>query len=308
MGNTPNLKVFETLGEFTAYQVTSPPQTIERLKNADVAILCKVVIGKREMDQLPNLKLICVAATGTNNIDLDYAKSKGIEVKNVAAYSTNSVAQATFSMVLALLNNVQYFDSYVKSGDYAANDMFTHIGRTVTELNGKTYGVIGLGSIGKKVAEIAKSFGCNIIYYSTSGKNDNSEYQQVTLEQLLKTSDVVSIHCPLNDSTRNLITYERLSLMKPSAIIINMARGGIVDESALAKALDEDKIAGAGTDVYSIEPVTLDNPLLNIKNKEKIILSPHSAWTSVEARTLLIERIAENIREFRLKLGNKEAV
>jgi glycerate dehydrogenase len=308
MGNTPNLKVFETLGEFTAYQVTSPPQTIERLKNADVAISCKVVIGKREMDQLPNLKLICVAATGTNNIDLDYAKSKGIEVKNVAAYSTNSVAQATFSMVLVLLNNVQYFDSYVKSGDYAANDMFTHIGRTVTELNGKTYGVIGLGAIGKKVAEIAKSFGCNIIYYSTSGKNNNSEYQQVTLEQLLKTSDVISIHCPLNDLTRNLITYERLSLMKPSAIIINMARGGIVDESALAKALDEDKIAGAGTDVYSIEPVTLDNPLLNIKNKEKIILSPHSAWTSVEARTLLIERIAENIREFRLKLGNKEAV
>lgn len=296
MGDVPNIGVFNTLGEFVSYDVTKPVQTVERLKDTEVAITCKVVIGKQEIDQLHHLKLICVAATGLNNIDSDYAREKGIEVKNVSAYSTNSVAQATFSMVLALLNHIQYFDIYVKSGGYAANDMFTHIGRQVTELNGKTFGIIGLGAIGKKVADIAKAFGCKVVYYSPSGKNQSAEYQIVEMNELLRISDVVSIHSPLNDLTRNLINYEKLSLMKRSAIIVNMARGGIVNENDLASALNEGLIAGAGTDVYSVEPIEADNPLLNVSDKEKLILSPHSAWTSVEARTLLIERIAENIR------------
>lgn len=298
MGEVPNLNIFEEFGEVRFYPLTSPAETLNRLKSADIAISCKVVINKQMMQFLPQLKLICVAATGMNNIDLSYAREAGIVVKNVSGYSTNSVAQATFSLILALLNHISYFDNYVKSGEYAANDMFTHIGRPVKELYGKKFGIIGLGNIGKRVAEIAKAFGCNIIYYSTSEKNDNKEYKRVNLDYLLSNSEFISIHAPLNEATRNLINYEKLMLMKPSAIIINTGRGGVIDEAALARALDEDLIAGAGLDVFSKEPIESNNPLLHIKNKEKIIFSPHSAWTSIEARKLLIEKIAVNIKEF----------
>ncbi len=298
MGFVPNLDILNSLGEVTYYPVTAPAETIARLMDADIAITCKVVIDKPVIDKISSLKLICVAATGLNNIDWEYARQKGIEVKNVAAYSTNSVAQATFSLILALLNHIEYYDNYVKSGSYSSNDMFTHMGRTILELNGKEFGIIGLGTIGKRVAEIAKAFGCNIIYYSTSEKNDNKEYKRVNLDYLLSNSEFISIHAPLNEATRNLINYEKLMLMKPSAIIINTGRGGVIDEAALARALDEDLIAGAGLDVFSKEPIESNNPLLHIKNKEKIIFSPHSAWTSIEARKLLIEKIAVNIKEF----------
>lgn len=298
MGNLPNLDILNSLGQVTCYPTTLPSETLQKLQNADIAITCKVVIDKPVIDHTPSLKLICVAATGINNIDWEYARIKGIAVKNVAAYSTNSVAQATFSLILALLNHVEYFDNYVKSGGYASNDMFTHMDRTILELNGKEFGIIGLGAIGKRVAEIAEAFGSNICYYSTSGKNRHKKYKQFDLEYLLSISDVISIHAPLNDATKNLINYNRIKLMKPTAILINTGRGGIIDEAGLAKALDEDLIAGAGLDVFSKEPIDPDNPLLHIKNKEKIIFSPHSAWTSIEARKLLIEKIAENIKQF----------
>jgi lactate dehydrogenase-like 2-hydroxyacid dehydrogenase len=298
MGNVPNLNILDSLGEVTYYPTSFPQEIVTRLDNADIVITCKTIIDKPVIDKIPSLKLICVAATGLNNIDWEYARQKGIEVKNVAEYSTGSVAQAAFSMILALLNHVEYYDDYVKSGSYALNDMFTHMGRTIVELNRKEFGIIGMGAIGKRVAQIAKAFGCNISYFSSSGKNDNHDYKRVELEQLLSQSDVISIHAPLTDSTRNLITYEKIKLMKPSAIIINTGRGGIIDEAGLAKALDEDLIAGAGLDVFSKEPIENNNPLLHIKNKEKVIFSPHSAWTSIEARVLLIEKIADNIREF----------
>ena len=214
MGDVPNLNIFKEFGEVKFYPLTSPADTLDRLKSIDIAITCKVVIDKPLMQLLPHLKLICVAATGTNNIDLSHAKENGIVVKNVSGYSTNSVAQATFSLILALLNHNSYFDNYVKSGEYAMNDMFTHIDKTVSELYGKQFGIIGLGNIGKRVAEIANAFGCKICYYSTSGKNKNNKYDRVELDHLLKISDIVSIHCPLNESTRNLISYEKLKLMK----------------------------------------------------------------------------------------------
>ena len=298
MGNVPNLEILNMLGAVTFYSTTSPSETSERLSNADIAITSKVVIDKPVIDKNSRLKLICVAATGINNIDWEYARKKGMEVKNVEAYSTNSVAQSTFSMILALLNHVEYYDNYVKSGDYASNDMFTHMDKTIHELEGKVFGIIGLGTIGRRVAQIAQAFGCNICYFSTSGKNNSNEYNRVTLNYLLSNSDVICIHAPLNEATRNLINCDKIKLMKSSAIIINTGRGGIIDEADLAKALDEELIAGAGVDVFSKEPIDLNNPLLSIRDKERIIFSPHSAWTSIEARMLLIEKIADNIKEF----------
>jgi lactate dehydrogenase-like 2-hydroxyacid dehydrogenase len=298
MGDVSNLNLIRSLGEVVFHPLTKPSETFEHLQGAEVAVTCKVVIDKPLMQKLPDLKLICIAATGTNNIDLEYAEKTGITVKNVTDYSTNSVAQSVFALILALLNKTAYYDNYVRSGQYSENDMFTHIGKPVYELFNKKFGIIGLGAIGKRVAEIAETFGCKVGYYSTSGKNVNSSYEQLSLDELLISSDIISIHCPLNEATRNMIGFEKIKLMKPTSILINTSRGGIVDEAALARALDEGIIAGACFDVYSKEPIEPSNPLLHIKDKEKIIFSPHNAWTSVEARELLIERIAGNIREY----------
>jgi glycerate dehydrogenase len=298
MGDIPNMHLISELGEFTLYSTTRPEEAADRLKDADIAITCKVVFDRLLIKQLPLLKLICVAATGMNNVDVDYARSAGIQIKNVPNYSTNNVTQVTFAMLLALLNQTNYYDQYVKSGEYTQNDMFTHIGKTTYELAGKRYGIIGLGNIGRKVASIAEAFDCEVCYFSTTGKNKNPAYEKMELDSLLKVSDIVSIHANLNDNTRNLITYEKLKLMKTNAILLNMSRGGIVNEADIARALNENLIAGAAFDVFSKEPVEKTNPLLSINNPEKIILSPHSAWTSIDARTRLIAMVAENIKEF----------
>jgi glycerate dehydrogenase len=298
MGDVPNLRILDQFGNVEYYPITKPEETFPRLIDADVAITCKVIIDADLISKLPNLKLICAAATGLNHIDQTAANENGIVVRNVAGYSTNSVAQSTFSLILGLMSNVSYFDQYVKNGSYSQNDMFTHMGRNIVEINGKTIGVLGLGAIGKKVAEIGRAFGAFVCYYSTSGTNNDANFKRLELDELLKISDIVTVHAPLNNKTTNLITYDKIRLMKPTAILINAGRGGIVDELGLAKALDENMIAGAGTDVFSKEPVLPDNPLLHIKDKNKIIFSPHSAWTSLEARTILMEGIAKNIREF----------
>ena len=298
MGNPPNIDKLHSLGAYTEYALTTPEQVIERLTHADIAITCKVVIDKAVMQQLPNLKLICVAATGTNNIDLEYARQTGVLVKNAANYSTNSVAQATFAMLFQLLNQCNYYDAFVKNGSYSTNNMFTHYGPHVHELAGKYFGIIGLGNIGLKVATIAEAFGCHVSYYSTSGNNKNNTYPSLPLHDLLAQSDVVSIHCPLNDATKNMISAHELKLMKPSSILLNMARGGIVNEGDLANAIDENVLFGACFDVFTKEPVIADNPLLHVKHKERLVLAPHTAWISVEARTTLIEKIAANIISF----------
>lgn len=293
-----SLAPIEKLGDYTAYFNTKPEEVIARAADADVVIVNKVKLMKPEIDGLPKLKLICVSATGVNNVDVDYATSKGIPVKNVPAYSTESVAEATFGFALALLRNVVYYDRYVKDGSYSRSGLAFHMGRPVGELHGKAWGIIGLGAIGRRVAAIAQAFGAEVSYHSTSGKNLDGGYRHKTLEELLETSDIVSVHAPLNDQTDNLLNYNRLKLMKPSGVLINVGRGGIVNEADLARALDEGLLAGAGLDVFRVEPLAADSPLLRIRDKDKLILAPHSAWTSREARELLVERVAGNIREF----------
>jgi lactate dehydrogenase-like 2-hydroxyacid dehydrogenase len=298
VGNVPNLHLFEQFGEVVYYQTTWPEQTMERMADADVVITNKVVLDKAAIESASRLKLICISATGTNNVDKAAALKRGIPVKNVSGYSSASVAQGTFALLLHLLNNIPYFDGYVKNGSYSQSDIFTHLEKSFWELNGKRFGIIGLGSIGRKVAKIAEAFGAEVVYFSASGQNYQQPYQRMRLEDLLRTSDIVSIHAPLNEYTANLITYDRLTLMKQSAILINAGRGGIVDEIDLARALDEAVIAGAGIDVFEREPISKHNPLLHIRHKERLAMTPHSIWASIESRTALIEKVAQNIQEF----------
>ena len=283
------------LGEFTTYSSSTPEEARERVKDVDVIIINKILVDKQLIDSAENLKLICISATGTNNIDVEYAASKGIPVRNVAGYSTNSVAQSTFMHILSLIGGSPYFDSSVKSGDYSRSGMFTDPDWNWYELAGKTLGVIGMGNIGRKVAQIAEAFGMKVCYYSTSGTGHCKDYPCLPLSELLAASDVVSIHAPLNERTNGLIGEKELSMMKDSALLVNMGRGGIVDEAALAKAVDDGVIAGAGLDVFVTEPIPEDHPYLKMQHPERMSLAPHVAWASVEARTRLVSMIADNI-------------
>ena len=283
------------LGEFTTYSSSTPEEARERVKDVDVIIINKILVDKQLIDSAENLKLICISATGTNNIDVEYAASKGIPVRNVAGYSTNSVAQSTFMHILSLIGGSPYFDSSVKSGDYSRSGMFTDPDWNWYELAGKTLGVIGMGNIGRKVAQIAEAFGMKVCYYSTSGTGHCKDYPCLPLSELLAASDVVSIHAPLNERTNGLIGEKELSMMKESALIVNMGIGGIVDEAALAKAVDDGVIAGAGLDVFVTEPIPEDHPYLKMQHPERMSLAPHVAWASVEARTRLVSMIADNI-------------
>ncbi|MDR2814864.1 MAG: D-2-hydroxyacid dehydrogenase [Prevotellaceae bacterium] len=295
LGDT-SLAPLEKLGALAVYDDTAGEQeVVERCKDADVIICNKVKITAPIMDALPKLRLICITATGMNNVALKYAAEKSIDVKNVADYSTNSVAQVTFALLLSLMHSIGYFDAYVKGGQYARSSLFTHYGRTFYELAGKQFGVIGMGNIGRRVAAIAEAFGAHVAYHSTSGKNLSAPYRLLPLNELLQTSDIVSIHAPLSSNTYNLIDYPQLQLMKPAAYLVNIGRGKIVNEAGLARALNQNLIAGAALDVFAQEPVSHNNPLLSVKNPEKLILSPHIGWLSVEARKTLIEKVAKNI-------------
>lgn len=296
LGKDADLSVFEKFGKFVSYGMTQKDQTIERLKGADIVLTNKVIIDKYVMDAT-NLKLICVTATGTNNIDLEYAKTKAIEVKNVAGYSTNSVTQQTFASLFSLCNRVEFYNDYVQSGKWAKSAIFTNLDRSIGEIAGKNFGVIGLGEIGRNVAKIATAFGTNVCYYSTSGANKNSEFKQVKLDEMLKNCDIISIHAPLNEKTKNLITQKELKMMKKGAILMNFGRGGIVDENAVARAIDEQNLYFI-TDVLQTEPMQQNHKFLSIKNKENLIITPHVAWGSVEARKKLLQIVAKNIEEF----------
>ncbi|MDQ3844453.1 MAG: D-2-hydroxyacid dehydrogenase [Bacteroidota bacterium] len=297
VGEVPNMHLLESFGEVTYYQTTSPGQTLERVRDADIVISNKVVVNRPIIEQAPNLKLICVAATGTNNVDKVAAQERGIPVMNVADYSSKSVAQGTFALLLHLLNNIPFYDDYVKRGAYSQSDIFTYLERPFREINGKRFGIIGLGNIGRQVAKIAEAFGAEVVYYSASGQSYQQPYLRLDLEEFLRTSDIISIHAPLNECTFNLINYERLRLMKRSAVLINAGRGGIVNEADLARALNEGLIAGAGIDVFEKEPISVQNPLLQVRDKERLVLTPHVTWASIESRTLLIEKVAQNIQE-----------
>jgi len=294
----PNLNQLSALGELTLHPDTQPDQVVERIQGAEVVISNKVKVSREAMKSTPTLKLICVAATGMNNIDLEAAAELGIQVKNVKGYSTDSVAQETFALLLALLNSTAYYDTYVKTGEYSQERIFTHLGRPYWELNGKRFGILGLGEIGRQVARIAMAFGAEVVYFSASGQTYNVIYKQLELDEFLETCDVISIHAPLNPQTENLLNYERIAQMKPTALLLNTSRGGIVNEADLVRALDDDLIAGAAIDVFTQEPIPASHPYLQLKKKEKLLLAPHIAWSSIESRTRLVHKVAENIRGY----------
>ena len=286
----------EQLGELVCYDRSTPEEALERVGDCDVMIINKVKVTPELIDAAPKLRLICEAATGVNNIDLAFAAQKGIPVRNAVGYSTDSVVQATFMHILSLVGNAPYFDNVVKSGAYSAGGLFTDVSVNWWELAGKTIGIIGLGNIGSRVAKVAEAFGMKVCYYSTSGTSHCKDYPSLPLDELMATSDVISIHAPLNERTDGLIGEHELNLMKKSAFIVNMGRGGIVNEAALAKAIDEELIAGAALDVFVTEPLPQDNPLLHTRHPERLRLAPHVAWASAQARTRLTAIIAENIR------------
>lgn len=290
-----SLEKITSQGEYIAYENTTKEQVVERLKGATIAITNKVVIDGEAMRQLPDLKLICIAATGMNNVDLEAAKELGIEVKNAVGYSTISVAETTITSALALARNVVYFNEYFHDGRYAKADRAFCYDRHTFQISGKKWGIVGMGNIGREVARLASAFGCEVRYFSTSGVKREEAYPAMELDELLKWSDIVSVHSPLTERTRGLIGRNELQLMKPSALIINVARGGIIDEAALAEALDNGWVAAAALDVFSVEPLR-ESPLYNIKDKYRLLASPHNAWSAAEAIDRLIECVAENIR------------
>lgn len=294
----------EKKGELICYPRSTPEQAIERVRDCDVLIVNKIIVNKELIDAAGRLKLICEAATGVNNIDIDYAAKKGIPVKNVAGYSTESVAQVTFMHMLNLVGHAPYYDRRIKSGEYYQNGIFSDMSWNFFELKGKKLGIIAMGNIGMRVAEIAEAFGMSVAYYSTSGTSHCSKYPSLPLEQLLSESDIVTIHAPLNERTNNLITIDKLRLMKPSAYILNMGRGGIINEQDLVTALTENTIAGAAIDVFVKEPLEPEHPYMKFRDytdkdgrciKDKLLMTPHIAWTSDEALKTLVQRIADNI-------------
>ena len=288
---------FERLGDFTRYENSTPEEARERVKELDVLLINKVMVDRQLIDSAPNLKLICIAATGVNNIDVEYAASKGIPVRNAVGYSTDSVVQATYMHILSLVGGAPYFDDSVKTGSYSRSGMFTDPNWNWWELAGKTIGIIGMGNIGSKVAKIAEAFGMNVCYFSTSGTGHCKDYPCLSLEELLKVSDIVSIHAPLNERTSRLIGKEQLALMKPTAYLVNVGRGAIIVEEDLAEAVDNGIIAGAGIDVFVQEPIPEGHPYLKMQHPERMRLTPHIAWASIEARRRLIDIMADNIRK-----------
>jgi glycerate dehydrogenase len=297
LGFDVDMSIFDSLGEVISYDITLENETISRVKDADIIITNKVLVTKEIMNEASNLKLICISATGTNNVDLEYAKQKNISVKNVAGYSSSSVVQLAFSMIFHFIQKLSYYKKYVDEQNWQKSQIFTHIDKPFFELDGKKVGIIGLGDIGSNLARKVKAFDCEVVYYSTSGENSNNEYKRVELDELLSTCDIISIHCPLNENTKNLLNYENMKNIKDGAILLNLGRGGIINEADLAKIIDEKEIY-CGIDVVFVEPILESNPLLRVKNKQRLLLTPHIGWASIEARTKLVSMVAKNIEEF----------
>lgn len=297
MGDT-SLREIASLGELKTYPTSTPEEAEARVADAEVLIINKIKVTDALMDKAPGLKLICETATGVNNIDLAAAERRGIPVRNVAGYSSDSVAQLTWTQILSLTSGAPYFDARVKDGTYSRSGIFTDLTRNWSELAGKTLGIIGLGAIGSRVARIGEAFGMKVVYFSTSGTSHSKEYPSLPLDELLAVSDIVTIHAPLNERTSGLLGEKELAMMKPTAVLINAGRGGIVSESALAAAVDSGVIAGAALDVFECEPLPGDSPLLAVAHPERFRFTPHTAWASVEARERLAAAIAANIRNY----------
>ena len=296
LGFDIDVSIFDTLGDVTSYDYTKKEETKERIKNADIVITNEIVITKEDMED-SNIKLICISATGMNHVDLEYAQEKGIEVKNVAGYSSSSVSQVAFAMIFHFVQKLNYYELCSDFDTSNEPNTLSYIENPFFELDGKRVGVIGLGDIGERFAKRARVFDCEVVYYSTSGRNNNSEFKKVELDELLRTSDIISIHCPLNKQTENLLNYENMNTMKDGTILLNLGRGGVINEDDLSVLIDEKEIY-CGIDVVNKEPIEEFNPLLKVKNKDRLLLTPHIGWGSVESRTRLIGMVAENIKEF----------
>ncbi len=298
IGTDVDVSCFEKFGEVTYYPNTIADNTAERVADADIVIANKAPLNESTLKDAPNVKLICLFATGFDNVDIAYCKSRGIKVANVVNYCTPAVAQHTLLLALALAEKIAFYDDYVKSGAYSAQDRFSNFDRTFHDLNGKTWGIIGMGNIGHKVASLAQAFGCRVIFYSASGKSTCTEYERVEFDTLLQESDILSLHCPLSDRTKGLINKEAFEKMKETAILINVARGPVVDTQALYEALINNRIAAAGLDVLEKEPMASDNPLIKIQDSTKLIITPHMSWASIESRNCLLGEVVKNIESF----------
>lgn len=289
---------FHKLGDVVIYPATTAEEAPERVADADIIVANKVPICEKTIGGAKNLKLVCLTATGINNLDGEYLKKRGIAAYNVAGYSTDGVAQHTFALLFYVLEKLRYYDDYVKSGDYSRDECFSHFGRSFCEVAGKTWGIIGLGAIGRRVAEIATVFGCKVICYSASGSRYDSPYEQVEFHELLVRSDFLSVHAPLNAHTENLMTLEAFRKMKKTAVFINVARGPIVNEADLYTALVEEEISAAALDVLAAEPMNPENPLLKFQDSNRLVITPHIAWAAKETRFRVVEGAARNIERF----------
>lgn len=298
IGRDIDLSMFEKSGHVTVYGFSSKEEMRERAADADVLILNKMQADAYTLEKASHLKLICVTATGTNNLDKNYLAQRNIEWRNVAGYSTECVTQHTFAMLFYLLEKLAYYDNYVKSEAYVNNTTFTHFSNVFHELYGMTWGIIGLGAIGRRVAQIAAAFGCHVIYFSTSGKNNNPDYSRVSFDDLLSRSEIVSVHAPLTEKTEGLMNRSAFQKMKKSAVFLNLGRGPIVVEQDLADALLAGELAAAGLDVLSAEPMHPDNPLKSIKDSGRLLITPHIAWAGVETRRRLMETVCQQIQTF----------
>jgi len=297
VGNDVDLSILSTYGELKCHENSRPEEVADRIRDARIVITNKVVLTGETLATSP-VELVCLSSTGTNSVDLDFARQNGIAVTNVPGYSTQGVVQHTFALLFYLIENLRYYDDYVRSGRYGASSMFCCLDRPITEIAGKTWGIIGLGQIGRGVAIAAKGFGANIVYASTTGRHDDPDFTRLELDELLAKSDIVSIHSPLNETTLHLIDRDAFKKMKSSAVMLNLARGGIVDEHALADALANRRIAGAGLDVLAEEPISPDSPLSPFLSDSRLVITPHIAWSSIESRNRLMFEIGENIRSF----------
>jgi glycerate dehydrogenase len=295
LGDDVDYTPFYNIGEVIKYNNSDANENSQRVREADIIVANKIPMNEELLQHAEKVKLICLTATGTNNVDFSYTNKRKIAVANVKSYSTKSVVQHTFALLFYVYEKLSYYDDFVKSGEYTNSDVFSRFDEKFNELFGKTWGIIGLGEIGREVAAVAKAFGCRIIYYSTSGKNNHSSYERVEFETLLKDSDIISIHAPLNAETENLIDKKALKAMKKTGVLLNLGRGKIIDEEALTWALEEEEIAAAGLDVLSAEPIAKDNPLLRIKDSTRLIVTPHIGWATVEARSRCLSEVYENI-------------
>ena len=298
VGSDVDLSEFGSLGDFTAYDITKPQEIEERGRGAEVLIINKLPINESTIGTLKDLKLVCVTATGYDNVDIAYCHSRGIRVCNAVGYSTASVVQHTFASLFYIYEKLRYYDDYVKNGHYCDSPIFTHFDEYFNELEGKTWGVVGLGNIGRRVAAVAEAFGCSVVYYSSSGKHDDDRYRRLSWDEFLKASDIISIHAPLNDNTRKLFSDDAFDKMKDTACLINMGRGPIVDEEALVRAVKGGKIAGAALDVIDGEPMKKDSPLKELSGYRNVLVTPHIAWATVEARSRLMHEVYLNIRAY----------